>query len=140
MGYLLVFNPLRHLISYFLSFSSFLFYLSFFFSLMLSLSLSLSLCLSLSLPFFLSSYLLQPLAVPPSQYLPKHYRDHRPKHAEMSFKEFIEFMKRIDATNIQWVVEWWRISSMAHRSLKENCVPLVGLHYCSYHSACHIAK
>ena len=43
MGYLLVFNPLRHLISYFLSFSSFLFYLSFFFSLMLSLSLSLSL-------------------------------------------------------------------------------------------------
>ena len=94
----------------------------------------------LSLSLSLSSRLLQPLAVPPSQCLPKHYHDHRPKHAEMSFKEFIEFMKRIDATDIQWVVEWWRISSMAHRSLKENCVPLVGLHYCSYHSACHIAR
>ena len=71
--------------------------------------------------------MLQPPVVPPSQYLPKHYHDRRPKHAEMSFEEFTELMERINAIDIQWVVEWWRISSMAHCSLKDNCVPLVGL-------------
>ena len=49
-------------------------------------------------------------------------------------------MEHINAADIQWVVEWWRISSMAHRSLKDNCVPLVGLHYCSYYSTCCIAR
>ena len=29
---------------------------------------------------------------------------------------------------------------MAHRSLKDNCVPLVGLHYCSYYFTCCIAR
>ena len=29
---------------------------------------------------------------------------------------------------------------MAHRSLKDNCVPLVGLHYCSYYITCCIAR
>ena len=29
---------------------------------------------------------------------------------------------------------------VAHRSLKDNYVPLVGLCYCSYHSTCRIAK
>ena len=29
---------------------------------------------------------------------------------------------------------------MAHCSLKDNYVPLVGLHYCSYYSTCHIAR
>ena len=51
--------------------------------------------------------------LPSSQYLPKHYRDGRPKRAEMSFEEFTKLMERIDATDIQWVVEWWRILSMA---------------------------
>ena len=57
----------------------------------------------------------------------------------MSFEEFTELMEYIDATNIQWVVEWWCISSMTHHSLKDNCVPLVGLRYCFYYSTCHIA-
>ena len=52
----------------------------------------------------------------------------------MSFEEFIEFMEHIDVAYIQWVMEWWCISSMAHRSLKDNCVPLFGLHYYSYYS------
>ena len=58
----------------------------------------------------------------------------------MSFEEFTELMEHIDATNIQWVVEWWRILRMAHRSLKDNYDPLVGLHYCSYYSTCRISK
>ena len=29
---------------------------------------------------------------------------------------------------------------MVHHSLKDNCVPLVGLRYCSYYSACRIAR
>ena len=29
---------------------------------------------------------------------------------------------------------------MVHHSLKDNCVPLVGLCYCSYYSACRIAR
>ena len=35
---------------------------------------------------------------------------------------------------------WWHISSMAYRSLKDNCVPLVGFHYCSYYLTCRIAQ
>ena len=58
----------------------------------------------------------------------------------MSFEEFIEFMEHIDAIDIQWVVEWWCISSMAYRSLKDNYVPLVRLYYCSYYSTCYIAR
>ena len=99
---------------------------------------------SLSLLFQIWLYerlhLLQPPAVPPSQYLPKHYCDRRPKRVKMSFEEFTEFMERINATEIQQVVEWWRISSMAHHSLKDNCVPLVRLHYCSYYSTCCITR
>ena len=58
----------------------------------------------------------------------------------MSFEEFTELMEHIDATDIQWVVEWWHISIMVQRSFKDNHVPLVGLHYCSYYSTCHIAR
>ena len=36
-------------------------------------------------------------------------------------------MECIDAIDIQWVLEWWRILRMAYCSLKDNCVPLVGL-------------
>ena len=49
-------------------------------------------------------------------------------------------MKHIDVTNIQWVVEWWCISSMVNRSFKDNYVPLVGLRCCSYYSTCCIAR
>ena len=49
-------------------------------------------------------------------------------------------MKRIDVTDIQWVVEWWRISSMVHCSFMDNCVPLVGLRCCSYYSTCCIVR
>ena len=38
--------------------------------------------------------------IPPSQYLPKHYCDRRPKRTEMNFDDFTEFMKRIDVSNI----------------------------------------
>ena len=48
--------------------------------------------------------LLQLPVVPPSQYLPKHYRGSRPKHAEMIFEEFTKLMECIDAMDIQWVV------------------------------------
>ena len=84
--------------------------------------------------------MLHPPTVPLSQYLPKHYHDHRPKCVSMSFYEFTEFMKRNDVTDIQWVVEWWRISSMVNYSFKDNCVPLVGLRCCSHYSTCRIAR
>ena len=51
-----------------------------------------------------------------------------PKHAEMSFEEFTELMERINAIDIQWVVEWWRISSMAHHSLKDFAITLTTPH------------
>ncbi|KAL0004883.1 hypothetical protein SO802_012444 [Lithocarpus litseifolius] len=78
--------------------------------------------------------LLQSPAVPLRQYLPKHYRDCRPKRAKMSLKEFTELMECINA------MEWWRMSSMAHHSLKDNYVPLVGYLYCSNYSTCRIAR
>ena len=58
----------------------------------------------------------------------------------MSFYEFTKFMKRNDVTDIQWVVEWWRISSMVNYSFKDNCVPLVGLRCCSHYATCRIAR
>ena len=56
----------------------------------------------------------------------------------MSFDEFSEFMKCIDVTNIQWVVEWWHISSIVNYNFKDSCVPLVGLRCYSYHSTFRI--
>ena len=138
MDCLSVFNPSRHLISSF----AFISIHSFFFLFSIS-------SFSTHSFFFFSLFqiwlherlrLLHPPVVPPSQYLPKHYCDCRPMRAKMSFEEFIEFMEHIDATDIQWVVEWWHISSMAHHSLKDNCVPLVRLCYCSYYSTCRIAR
>ena len=58
----------------------------------------------------------------------------------MDLDEFTEFMKHIKVLDIQWVVDWWRISSMVNHSFKDNCVPLVGLYYCSYYSTCCIAR
>ena len=34
----------------------------------------------------------------------------------------------------------WRISSMVHHNLKDNCAPLVGLRCCSYYSTSRIAR
>ena len=68
------------------------------------------------------------------------YWDCKLKCAEMSFDEFTKFMEIIIAKDTQWVVEWWRNSSMVHRCLKDNCVPLVGLRYSSYYSTCCIAR
>ena len=76
-------------------------------------------------------WLLHPPTIPPSLYLPKHYRDPRPKCAETSFDEF---------TDIQWVVELWLISSMDNHNFKDNYVPSVRLRCCSYYSTCHIAR
>ena len=52
----------------------------------------------------------------------------------------MELIGRIKETDIQWVVEWWHISSMVHRCYKDYCVPLVGLHCCSYYSTCRISR
>ena len=52
----------------------------------------------------------------------------------------MELMGHIKETDIQWVVEWWHISSMVHSCCKDCCVLLVGLHYCSYYSTCHISR
>ena len=133
MGCLSIFNPLRLLI---LSLSFFFpFYLSSFYSCLLS----------LLFPFLFQIWkyerlrLLHPSIVPPSQYLPKHYRDRRLKRDEMSFEEFTKFMKHIDVIDIQWVVQWWHISGMVNRVFKDNYVPLVGICHCSYYFLDHIA-
>ena len=49
-------------------------------------------------------------------------------------------MGYLKETNIQWVVEWWHVSSMVHSCCKDCCVTLVGLHYCSYYSTCRISR
>ena len=130
-----IINPLRLLIS---SFS--LFFSPFLFPLMLSFSFLFLLPFLFQVWLYERLRLLHPLAFPPSQYLPKNYRDRRPKHTEMSFDEFTKFMKRINVTDIQWIVEWWCISSMVKRSFKDNCVPWVGLRCFFYYSTCRIAR
>ena len=84
--------------------------------------------------------LLHPPTVPPSQYLPKHYHDHKPRLTEMNLDEFTEFMKHIEVSDIQWVVDWWRISSMVNHSFKDNYVPLVELCHCYFYSTCRIVR
>ena len=49
-------------------------------------------------------------------------------------------MKHIDVSDIQWVVEWWRITTMVNCIFKDNCVPLVGLKHCPYYSLDHITR
>ena len=130
-----IINPLRLLIS---SFS--LFFSPFLFPLMLSFSFLFLLPFLFQVWLYERLRLLHPLAFPPSQYLPRNYRDRRPKHTEMSFDEFTKFMKHIDVTDIQQVMEWWSISSMVNRIFKDNCVPLVRLRHCSYYSSDRIAR
>ena len=73
-----------------------------------------------SLPFFLFSFrrlrLLQPPSIPPSQYLPKHYCDHKLKDMEMDPDEFTEFLRHLSHLGIQWVVEWWNSVRSSLRS------------------------
>ena len=120
MDCLSVFNPSRLHIS---SLHSYI--LSLLFLLMLPFSLLFSFLFQIWL--YERLWLLHRPTVPPSQYLPKHYRDRRPKRAKMSLDEFTEFMKHVEVSNIQWVVDWWRILGMVSHSFKDNCVPLVGL-------------
>ena len=84
--------------------------------------------------------MLQPPTVPPNTYLPRHFRVCRLYQNDMSFEAYMELMGRIKETDIQWVVEWWHISSMVHRCYKDYCVPLVGLRCCSYYSTCCISR
>jgi len=58
----------------------------------------------------------------------------------MNLDEFTEFMKHIEVSDIQWVVDWLRISGMVNYDFKGNCVPLVRLRCCSYYSIRHIAR
>ena len=76
----------------------------------------------------------------PSTYLPRHFRDCRLHQKDMSFKAYMELMGHIKETGIQWVVEWWHISSMVYRCCKDYCVPLVGLCCCSYYSTYRISR
>ena len=87
----------------------------------------------LCFPFFFSRYgykrgfgCFNILPYPPSTYLPKHFRDCWLYQNDISFKAYMELMGHIKETNIQWVVEWWHISSMVHRCCKDYFVPLVG--------------
>ena len=87
----------------------------------------------LCFPFFFSRYgykrgfgCFNILPYPPSTYLPKHFRDCWLYQNDISFKAYMELMGHIKETNIQWVVEWWHISSMVHHCCKDYFVPLVG--------------
>ena len=52
----------------------------------------------------------------------------------------MECMGYLKETDIQWVVEWWHISSMVHSCCKDYCVTLVGLHCCSYYFTYRISR
>ena len=52
----------------------------------------------------------------------------------------MELIGHLKETDIQWVVEWWHISSMVHSCYKDCCVPLVGLRCYSYYSTWHISR
>ena len=114
-----------------------LFYFSFFFFFFHS---------SLSFSFFFQIWLqerlrlLQPPAVPLSSYLPKHLRDRQLHQNDMGFEAYMELMGRLKETDIQWVMEWWHISSIVHSYCKDHCVTLVGFRCCSYYSTCHISR
>ena len=58
----------------------------------------------------------------------------------MGLEVCMEFVGRLKEIDIQWVVEWWHISSMVHSCCKDHCVTLVGLHCCSYYSTCCISR
>ena len=65
-------------------------------------------------------------------YLPRHLRDHRLHQSDMSFEVYMGLIVFLKETDIQWVVEWWHISSMVPSCYKDHCMTLVGLRCCSY--------
>ena len=123
MDCLLVFNPSRHLILSFIIF--------FFFS-----------------PFLLSfssdmatreAWLLHPPTVPLNTYLSRHLKDYQLRDV-LGFEAYMELIGCLKETNIQWVVEWWHISSMVHSCCKDHYVTLVGLHCCFFYSTFCISR
>ena len=121
MDCLSVFNPSRHLISSFIIIYIFFHSHSlFFYFAFLSLLLF---CAFHLFFFFLQIWLQERLLVastsyrtPPITYLPKHFGDRRFHQMDMSFEAYIKLMGHIKETNIQWVMEWWHISSMVHQT------------------------
>ena len=84
--------------------------------------------------------LIHPPPIPPNWYQLKHYHDHKVKDKEIDLTKLTELLKHLIFANIQWVVEWWRIEAMTSCGFKENCLPLIGLHRCSYYPTCCIAR
>ena len=84
--------------------------------------------------------LLQPPTITPRTYHPRHFRDCWLHQNDMSFEAYMELIGCIKETDIQWVVEWWHISSMVHHCYKDYYVPLVGLRCYSYYSTCCISR
>ena len=83
--------------------------------------------------------MLHPPIVPLSTYLPRHLRDCRLQDV-VGFEAYMGLMCRLKETDIQWIVEWWHISSIAHSWYKDHCVTLVGLRCISYYSTYHISR
>ena len=77
--------------------------------------------------------------MPLSTYPPRHLRDHRLWDV-LGFEANMELMGRLKGTDIQWVMEWWHISSMVHSWYKDHCMTLVRVHCCSYYSTCRISR
>ena len=121
MDCLSVFNPSRHLISSFIIIYIFFHSHSLFFYFAF---LSLLLFCAFHLFFFFFPNMatreafgcFNLLPYPPITYLPKHFRDRRFHQMDMSFEAYIKLMGHIKETNIQWVMEWWHISSMVHQT------------------------
>ena len=120
MDCLSVFNPSRHLISSFIIIYIFFHSHSLFFYFAF---LSLLLFCAFHLFFSFSNMATREafgcfnlLPYPPITYLPKHFGDRRFHQMDMSFEAYIKLMGHIKETNIQWVMEWWHISSMVHQT------------------------
>ena len=130
----MVFNPSRHLILPFIFVSLFIFFHScsplFFFSFS-SFFFSLSTLLLPPPPkIWLQErlWLLHPPTVPLNTYLSRHLKDYQLRDV-LGFEAYMELIGCLKETNIQWVVEWWHISSMVHSCCKDHCMTLVGLRF-----------
>ena len=77
--------------------------------------------------------------MPLSTYLPRHLKDRRLWDV-LGFEAHVELMGHLKEVDIQWIVQWWHISSMVQSCCKDHCVTLVGLCCCSYYSICHISR
>ena len=84
-------------------------------------------------------WLLHPPIVPLNTYLSRHLKDYRLRDV-LDFEAYMELIGCLKETNIQWVVEWWHISSMVHSCCKDHYVTLVGLHCCFFYSTFCISR